>query len=52
LLMSVCGASMTTTGGAGTPQTTNLQLFHVLGAPASIMGSELSSLLGSGLFVF
>ena len=40
LRRSVCGATMTTPGGARTPRKAHLQLFHVLGAPASIMGSE------------
>ena len=43
----VCHAIMTTPGGAGTPRKAHLQLFHVLGAPISLIGSELSSLLGS-----
>ena len=38
---------MSAPGGAGTLQTIYLQLLHVLGAPASLIGSELSSLLGS-----
>ena len=45
----VCHAIMTTPGGAGTPRKAHLQLFHVLGAPISLIGSELSSLLGSDL---
>ena len=44
------GATMTIPGGTGTPQTTKLQLFHVLGAPASLIGSELPWLTSSGLY--
>src|SRR5215211_6379351 len=44
---AVGGASMTTPGGAGTTLRPHARL-PVLGASASIIGSELSSLLGSG----
>src|SRR5829696_7053345 len=42
--MSVCGESMTTSGGAGTtlPSANSSTFPDVLGAPASLIGSELS----------
>src|SRR5919107_1226547 len=47
LRRSVCGATMTTPGGAGTTSRTVFGNSFVLGSSAALIGSELSSLLGS-----